>query len=184
MRIRFLSAVLAVFALILPVVGLTVAPAAAIFRAAPQPSSTNCTRLSGWLGRANTLSDGQVIMPIFIRNAGSKACTVTGVPRVIYNDDPRIGAAVRLGLSAARVNIAHRGGTVTLRAAGKLTANVVLTIVPTRYYSGSHCQPTGILSGHLEFGPHSVGFLFRTSFVACSKLSSTEVGGVAVPKPV
>ncbi|MGC8511070.1 MAG: hypothetical protein ACP5PB_09400 [Acidimicrobiales bacterium] len=100
------------------------------------------------------------------------------MPRLVYNDDTGIGVAVRLGLSAARVNTVHRGGTVVLSAHGG-TANVLLWILPTHYWPATSCQPTRILSAHVEFGPKNVGVLVRVSFDACSKFDSTSVTGVA-----
>ncbi|MBW4078650.1 MAG: hypothetical protein HIU84_09125 [Acidobacteria bacterium] len=85
-------------------------------RALPQSSRTTCVHLSGGLGKVSAGTNGQTFAPIFIRNEGSRGCTLTGVPRLIYNDDASIGVVIRLGLSAARVNTAHRGGTVSLAA--------------------------------------------------------------------
>ena len=176
MRRRILMVLVAV-ALALAVVG-PIAEAGAIFRAPPQPSSTSCVHLSGWLGKSRPGTNGQTFTPIFLRNEGSRSCSVSGVPRLIYNDDTGIGVAVRLGLSAARVSTAHRGGTVALSAHGG-TANVLLWFLPTRYWSAKSCQPTRILSAHVEFGPKNVGVLVRTSFDACSKFDSTSITGVA-----
>lgn len=111
-----------------------------------------------------------------IRNTGPKGCTLTGVPRLTYNED--VVLAVQLGLSAVRVASADRGGTVTL-AAHNGTVNVLLWILPTRYWSVSRCQPTRILSGRVEFGTHNVGVLVRISFEACSKMAGASIAGVA-----
>ncbi len=168
---------LVALALAIPLVGATT-EAGAIYKAPPQPSHTTCLHLSGWLGRSRPGTNGQTLTPIFLRNEGSRSCSVSGVPRLTYNDDTGIGVAVRLGLSAARVNTAHRGGTVALSAHGG-TANVLLWFLPTRYWSTKSCQPTRILSAHVEFGPKGVGVIVRTSFDACSKFDSTSVTGVA-----
>ena len=149
-----------------------------ISRALPQPSRTTCVHLSGGLGKVSTGTNGQTFTPILIRNEGSRGCTVTGVPRLIYNDDASIGVAIRFGLSAARVNTAHRGGTVSLGAHGG-TANVLMWSLPTRHWSTAQCQPARILSAHVEFGSTNVGVLVRTSFQACSKFDSTSITGVA-----
>ena len=153
--------------------------AGAILRTPPPPSHTTCVRLSGWLGKTIPGPNGQTYTPIFLRNDGSHDCSLTGVPRLVYNDDARIGVAVRLGLSAARVQTPHRGGTVALAAHGG-TANVLLWILPTRYWPTKRCQPTRILSARVEFGPQNVGVSVRTSFQACSKFNSTSITGPAV----
>jgi hypothetical protein len=168
--------VAAVATLTLPTVGLMITPATAIYRASPQASHTTCSHLIGWLGKSSAGSNGQIFTPIFIRNIGSESCTLTGVPRLVYNED--VAVAVRLGLSASRANTAQRGGTVTL-APQTGTANVLLWILPTRYWSVSRCQPTRILSARVEFGRHNVGVLVRVSFNACSKMASTSIAGVA-----
>lgn len=155
----------------------SVTQAGAIFGAPPQPSSTTCVRLSGWVSKPIAGPNGQTFTPIFLRNDGARSCSVSGVPRLVYNDDPRIGVAVTLGLSAARVRTAHRGGTVNLVARDG-TANVLLWITPTRDWPSKQCQPTRILSAHVEFGSRSVGVRVRTSFQACSNFKSTSISGV------
>lgn len=176
MKVRFLIGVAVVATLTLPIVGPTIIPATAMYRAPPQPSRTTCSHLIGWLGKSSPGTNGQIFTPIFIRNIGSKSCTLTGVPRLVYNED--VAVAVRLGLSATRANTAQRGGTVTL-VPHTGTANVLLWILPTHYWSVSRCQPTRILSARVEFGPHNVGVLVRVSFSACSKMASTAIAGVA-----
>ena len=175
---RLSISVLVVGTFALPLVGATT-QAGAIFRAPPQPSHTTCVRLSGWLGKTIPGPNSQTYTPIFLRNAGAHGCSLTGVPRLVYNDDAGIGVAGRWGLSAARVNTDHRGGTVMLAAHGG-TANVLLWILPTRYWPTKRCQPTRILSARVEFGPQNIGVSVRTSFQACSKFNSTSITGPAV----
>ena len=176
MRRRSLMFIL-VAALTLAFIGAT-KKAGDVSRELPQSSRTTCVHLSGGLGKVSAGTNGQTFTPIFIRNEGSRGCTLTGVPRLIYNDDASIGVAVRLGLSAARVNNAHRGGTVSLAAHGG-TANVQMWILPTGHWSTAQCQPTRILSAHVEFGSKNVGVLIRTKFLACSTFDSTSITGVA-----
>lgn len=64
------------------------APASGIYRTPPQSSHTICVHLSGRLGKTSSGPQGQTFTPIFLRNVGSEACTLTGVP----------GAADALGL--------------------------------------------------------------------------------------
>ena len=173
MRLRLLASTSVVAALVLPLIG---TPAGALLAAPPQSSHTTCVKLSGWLGKTTSGPHGQTFTPIFLRNNGPKACSVTGVPRLVYNED--VSVAVRLGLSAARGNTADRGGTVRL-AAHSGVANVRLWVLPTTYWPTSKCQATPILSARVEFGSHNIGAVVKTSFDACSKFASTVIEGIA-----
>jgi len=175
LRIRLVASVAALVA----VAGagiLNPAPAGAKLTATAQPSHTTCAHLNGWLGTTRPGPNGQTFTPIYLRNVGSRSCTLSGVPRLTYNEE--VGVAVRLGLSAARVAAAGRGATVRL-AAHRGTANVLLWYLPTRYWPKQRCQPTRALSVRVEFGPKNVGVLVRTTFQVCSKFASTSITGVA-----
>jgi len=154
---------------------LTASPASGKLIAPPQPSRATCVHLTGRLGTPHPGSQGQTLTPIYLYNSGAKSCTLTGVPRLIYNED--VGVAVHLGLSAARVATAYRGGTVTLAANGG-SANVLLLVIPTSSWPVNRCRPTRVLSARVEFGPKKIGAVVRTSFRACSGFDSTSVTGV------
>ena len=174
MRLQLLASASVVAALALPLIG---TPAQAVYAAPPQSSHTTCVKLTGWLGKTTPGPRGRTFTPIFLRNDGPKACTLTGVPRLLYNED--VSVAVRLGLSAVRVNTAHRGATVRL-AAHSGVANVLLWVLPTTYWPTSKCQPTRILSARVEFGRLNIGARLTTSFEACSTFASTAIAGIAV----
>jgi hypothetical protein len=172
-RLRLLASASVVAALALPLIE---TPAAALYAAPPQSSHTTCVKLTGWLGTTRPGPHAQTFTRIFLRNDGPKACTLTGAPRLLYNEDVSVG--VRLGLSAARANTVERGATVWL-AAHSGVANVLLWVLPTTYWPVSRCQPTRILSARVEFGPNNLGAVVKTSFDACSKFASTTIAGIA-----
>jgi hypothetical protein len=174
MRVRLIVSTTALLATISASL-VTASPASGIYRAPPQPSRTTCVHLTGRLGTTRPGPQGQTFTPIYLYNSDAKSCTLTGVPRLIYNEDVEV--AVRLGLGAARVATTHRGGTVTLAANGG-SANVLLWVIPTSSWPLKKCQPTRILSARVEFGRKNIGAVVRTSFQACSGFNSTSVTGV------
>jgi hypothetical protein len=169
-----IAAVAGVF--VLPTLPFLAPAADARYVAPPQPSHTTCTQLTGSLGKSRPGQNGQVFIPIYLTNTSSKSCTVTGVPRVDFNVSAI--SVARKSLKATRASTRDRGGTVRLKARTG-TANVLLWVLPTRYWPVPECKPVRVLTARVEFGRHNIGVLVHTSFNACSGMSSTSVTGAA-----
>jgi hypothetical protein len=143
--------------------------------AASACSVKNLTERTGPTGAAA----GTAYTYLIYLNHGTKACTLSGVPRA----QPVVGSNhYRVGPYASINSIAGRGGLVTL-AARTGAANVLYAISTAQNYPKANCLPryaTGVVvTFHASSSLRLATYFPMRKQLVCTKVQSTRISGVA-----